>query len=188
MVNGKVILKVKSGPGVIIGDTERDIIDNEVKFTGIEFDEPGDYVISVTSTSPDVDNTEFSVKVLPEKKNLEQPKSPDKDDSKPEEIPKPIIGQVDKASVDLPAMEFDKSFSKDDKLVASQIGITPFVNYMGSPINDRDISSLRLFHDGIIPVVQITFRDSNNTIKSLGFPQDDTKFEVFFNSRSNNLK
>ena len=38
MVNGKVILKVKSGPGVIIGDTERDIIDNEVKFTGIEFD------------------------------------------------------------------------------------------------------------------------------------------------------
>ena len=188
MVNGKVILKVKSGPGVIIGDTERDIIDNEVKFTGIEFDEPGDYVISVTSTSPDVDNTEFSVKVLPEKTNVEQPKSPDKDDSKPEEIPKPIIGQVDKASVDLPAMEFDKSFSKDDKLVASQIGITPFVNYMGSPINDRDISSLRLFHDGIIPVVQITFRDSNNTIKSVGFPQDDTKFEVFFNSRSNNLK
>ena len=188
MVNGKVILKVKSGPGVIIGDTERDIIDNEVKFTGIEFDEPGDYVISVTSTSPDVDNTEFSVKVLPEKTNVEQPKSPDKDDSKPEEIPKPIIGQVDKASVDLPAMEFDKSFSKDDAVVASQIGITPFVNYMGSPINDRDISSLRLFHDGIIPVVQITFRDSNNTIKSVGFPQDDTKFEVFFNSRSNNLK
>jgi hypothetical protein len=120
--------------------------------------------------------------------NLEQPKSPDKDDSKPEDIPKPIIGQVDKASVDLPPMEFNKSFSKDDKLVASQIGITPFVNYMGSPINDRDISSLRLFHDGIIPVVQITFRDSNNTIKSVGFPQDDTKFEVFFNSRSNNLK
>ena len=29
-VNGKVILKVKSGPGVIIGDTERDIIDNEL--------------------------------------------------------------------------------------------------------------------------------------------------------------
>lgn len=188
-VNGKVILKVKSGPGVIIGDTERDIIDNEVKFTGIEFDEPGDYVISVTSTSPDVDNTEFSVTVLPETRQSEQPKSPDKDDSKPIEVPKPIIGQVDKTSVDLPPMEFEKSDSdKDDKLVASQIGITPFVNYMGSPINDRDISSLRLFHDGIIPVVQITFRDTNNIIKSVGFPQDDTKFEVFFNSRSNNLK
>ena len=188
-VNGKVILKVKSGPGVIIGDTERDIIDNEVKFTGIEFDEPGDYVISVTSTSPDVDNTEFSVTVLVDPSNLEQPSSPDKDDSKPAEVPKTIIAQVDKTSVNLPPMEFDKSDSeKDNKLVASQIGITPFVNYMGSTINDRDISSLRLFHDGIIPVVQITFRDSNNTIKSLGFPQDDTKFEVFFNSRSNNLK
>ena len=189
MVNGKVILKVKSGPGVIIGDTERDIINNEVKFTGIEFDEPGDYVISVTSTSPDVDNTEFSVTVLPEPKNIEQPKSPDKDDSKPEDVPKPIIGQVDKPSVELPPMKFDKVNSqRDDNLVASQIGITPFVNYMGSPINDRDILSLRLFHDGIIPVVQITFKDSNNIIKSVGFPQDDTKFEVFFNSRSNNLK
>ena len=37
-VTGKIILKVKSGPGVLIGDTERIIADNKVDLSGLQFD------------------------------------------------------------------------------------------------------------------------------------------------------
>ena len=186
-VNGKVILKVKSGPGVIIGDTEKDIQDGEVKFSGIEFDTPGDYVISVTSTSPDVESSEFRVSVSPEV--IDDQKPSEKEDPKPTDSYRPIIGQIDKPTVDLPPMTFTKTNNdSDNNNVASQIGLTPFVNYNGFTINDRDISSLRLGHDGIIPIIQLTFFDTNDIIKSVGFPTDDTKFEFFLNSRSENLK
>ena len=186
-VNGKVILKVKSGPGVIIGDTERDIQNGEVTFSGIEFDEPGNYVISVTSTSPDVESTEFNVTVSPQL--LSEQKPSEREDPKPVDLPRPIIAQIDKANIDLPPMTFTKTANdSDNNKVASQIGLTPFINYNGITINDRDISSLRLGHDGIIPVIQLTFFDTNDIIKSVGFPTDDTKFEFFLNSRSENLK
>jgi hypothetical protein len=186
-VNGKVTLKVKSGPGVIIGDTERDIQDGQVTFSGIEFDTPGEYVISVTSNSPDVDSSEFRISVSPQV--IDEQKPSDKEDPKPTETSRPIIGQIDKPTVDLPPMTFTKAGNeRDDNNVASQIGLTPFVNYNGFTINDRDILSLRLGHDGIIPVIQLTFFDSNDIIKSVGFPTDDTKFEFFLNSRSENLK
>ena len=188
-VNGKIILKVKSGPGVIIGDTERDIENGEVTFKGIEFDLPGDYVISVSSTSPDINPYEFNVTVLSEALVVEQEPSNDKEDKKPPEAPRPIIAQIDQPKVNLPPMTFPTSESSfANEQVAGQIGLTPFFNYMGSTINDRDISSLKLYHDGIIPVVQIIFTDTNNIIKSTGFPQDDTKFEFFLNSKSQNIK
>ena len=71
-VTGKVILKVKSGPGTLIGEVEADIIDDAVSFKGLKFDQPGDYVVSVTSTSTFVEFSEFSVKILPEEISLEQ--------------------------------------------------------------------------------------------------------------------
>ena len=189
-VTGKVILKVKSGPGTLIGEVEADIIDDAVSFKGLKFDQPGDYVVSVTSTSTFVEFSEFSVKILPEEISLEQPqKNSQEEEKKPEEKPKPIITQVDQPKVDLPPMTFDNTKSeRDDKLVASQIGLTPFINYMGSPINDRDIKMLILSHDGIIPTIDFMFDDSNGLIKSVGMPQDDTKFEFFLNSRSPNIK
>jgi hypothetical protein len=188
-VNGKVILKVKSGPGVIIGDTERDIQNGEVSFKGIEFDQPGDYVVSVTSTSPNVNPFEFKVTVLSELIVIEQEPSKDKDDQKPPDGPRPIIAQINQPKVDLPPMKFEASDNKsDNEQVAGQIGLTPFFNYMGSTIRDKDISSLKLYHDGIIPVIKIIFIDTNHIIKSVGFPQDDTKFEFFLNSRSQNIK
>jgi len=162
-VTGKVILKVKSGPGTLIGEVEADIIDDAVSFKGLKFDQPGDYVVSVTSTSTFVEFSEFSVKILPEEISLEQPqKNSQEEEKKPEEKPKPIITQVDQPKVDLPPMTFDNTKSeRDDKLVASQIGLTPFINYMGSPINDRDIKMLILSHDGIIPTIDFMFDDSN---------------------------
>jgi hypothetical protein len=188
-VNGKIILKVKSGPGVIIGDTERDIENGEVTFKGIEFDQPGDYVVSVSSTSPDINTFEFNVTVLSEVLVIEQEPSNDKEDQKTPEGPRPIISQIDQPKLDLPPMKFATSESDvANEQVAGQIGLTPFFNYMGSTVTDRDISSLKLYHDGIIPVIQIIFNDTNNIIKSTGFPQDDTKFEFFLNSRSQNIK
>jgi hypothetical protein len=188
-VNGKVILKVKSGPGVIIGDTERDIQNGEVSFKGIEFDQPGDYVVSVTSTSPNVNPFEFKVTVLSEILVIEQEPSNDKEDQKPPDGSRTIIAQIDQPKTDLPPMKFEATNNtSDNEQVAGQIGLTPFFNYMGSTIRDKDISSLNLYHDGIIPVIKIIFIDTNHIIKSTGFPQDDTKFEFFLNSRSQNIK
>jgi hypothetical protein len=188
-VNGKIILKVKSGPGVIIGDTERDIENGEVTFSGIEFDQPGEYVVSVSSTSPDINTFEFNVTVLSEILVIEQEPSKDKEDQKPLDGSRPIIAQINQPKLDLPPMRFTNTDnSQANELVAGQIGLTPFFNYMGSTIRDKDISSLKLYHDGIIPVIQIIFTDTNHIIKSIGFPQDDTKFEFFLNSKSQNIK
>ncbi len=186
----KIILKVKSGPGVLIGETEKTIVDNRVDFSGIQFDMPGDYVISVVPNSPDVDTTEIKIKVLPEPEIVPQEESRGED--KPEEIKgtRPIITQIDKPTIDLPPMEYKRPelANTDTALVAHGIGVTPFVSYMGSPINDRDIQSLKLFHDGIVPKMSIIFSDSLNFMKDLGMPQDNTKIELFLNARTPNLK
>lgn len=186
---GKITLKVKSGPGVLIGEAEKTIVDNKVDISGIQFDQPGEYVISITSTIPEVESTEFKLTVLPEHEVVPQEES--RGDEKQEEIKgtRPIIAQIDKATIDLPPMEYDRPKSGiDTGLVTHGIGVTPFVSYMGSPINDRDIQMFKLFHDGIVPKMSIIFTDSLNFMKDLGMPQDNTKIEIFFNARTPNLK
>ena len=186
-VNGKVILKVKSGPGNIIGETEIVITSGVSIFKGIQFDQAGDYVISVTSTSPDTIPTEFKVKVTPEPEVIEQDESRGQEETISGN--RPIITQIDKPTIPLPAMEFDRPVSDADaELVADSIGAMPFVNYMGSTINDRDILNLSLYHNGIIPKCKIIFIDSQGLMKTVGAPQEDSKFEVFINAKSNNLK
>ena len=186
-IGGKIILKVKSGPGVMIGETEISIVNGFSIFKGIQFDQPGDYVISVTSDSPDVEPTEFKVKVTPEPDIVPQ------DETRGEETPitgsRPIIAQIDQPTIPLPSMEFDREVDDQSAgLVADSIGSMPFVNYMGSPIQDRDIESFKLYHDGIIPKCKLSFRDSQNLMSTIGAPQDGSKFEVFINAKSNNLK
>lgn len=186
---GKITLKVKSGPGVLIGETEKTIENDSVDFSGLQFDQAGDYVISVFPTSPDVDPTEFRIKVLPEPEIVPQEES--RGQEKQEDISgtRPIIAQIDRPTVELPPIEYERPANLDDTaLVAGSIGMTPFVNYMGSPINDRDIQMLKLYHDGIVPKMSIMFYDSLNFMKEVGMPQDDTKIELFLNARSPNLK
>jgi hypothetical protein len=186
-VTGKFILKVKSGPGVIIGITEVDIIDGKADFSGIQFDEPGDYVVTVSCTSPDVESTEIRMKVLPEVKIIPQ----DQKGATESNVSgtRPIIAQIDRPTLTLPSMVFSRqgTDTTSSTQVANTIGLTPFLNYNGSQINDRDIQSLTLYHDGLVPKVDIIFRDTNGMI-SKEPPRDDTKFEVFLNSRSPNLK
>ena len=186
-VSGKIILKVKSGPGSIIGETEKDIVSGFSIFKDIQFDLPGDYVISVTSTSPDTEPTEFKIKVTPEPEVVPQDESRGK-----EEVingNRPIIAQIDQPTIKLPPMEFDKKVNDSNAgLIADSIGAMPFVNYMGSPIQDRDIQNLKIYHDGIVPKCKMTFIDSQNLMRTVGAPQEDSKFEVFINAKSNNLK
>jgi hypothetical protein len=183
---GKFTLKVKSGPGVIIGLTEVDIIEGRADFSGIQFDQSGDYILTINSTSPDVESIDIKIKVLPEPNEIEQ-------DGKEvtEEISgkRPIIAQIDRPTIVLPPMEFDRQGADkgSSDQVATSIGLTPFLNYGGSQINDRDIQSFILEHQGMIPKVSIIFRDTNGMI-SKEPPRDDTKFEIFLQSRSVNLK
>lgn len=189
-ISGKFVLKVKSGPGVIIGDTEVDITEGVANFTGIQFDQPGDYVISVSSAAPDIDSTatEIKIKVLPPPEAI--PQEPKGASASETSGTRPIIAQIDPASEELvKQIAYDRqgSSNTDAQSVASTIGRTVLVNYNGTQINDRDVQSMTLYHDGIVPKIDITFRDTNGMIAKEP-PRDDTKFEIFINSKSDNLK
>jgi len=186
-ITGKINLKVKSGPGVIIGITDVDILDGKADFSGIQFDQAGDYVISITSTSPEIESTELKFKVLPEPDVIPQDSKGATESNA--SGTRPIIAQIDPPTISLPPMKFStQDASQNDSIqVATTIGNLPFFNYNGFVINDRDIQQLRLYHEGILPKVKIIFRDSNNVI-SQNPPKDDTKFEIFIKSGSHNLK
>lgn len=186
-ITGKINLKVKSGPGVIIGITDVDILDGKADFSGIQFDQAGDYVISVTSTSSEIEPTELKFKVLPEPEVIPQDSKGATESNA--SGTRPIIAQIDPPTISLPPMKFStQGASQNDSIqVATTIGNLPFFNYNGVVINDRDIQQLRLYHEGILPKVKIIFRDSNNVI-SQNPPKDDTKFEIFIKSGSHNLK
>ena len=186
-ITGKIILKVKSGPGVLIGINEVDIVSGKVDFSGIQFDQEGDYVLSITSTAPEIEPSEIKIKVLPQPEVI--PQEPTENPEEEVNGTRPIIAQIDPPKIDLQPMKFSTQGAggMDSGRVATTIGSLPFFNYNGSVINDRDIQQLRLYHDGIIPKVKIIFRDSNNFI-SQNPPKDDTKFEIFIKSNSDNLK
>ena len=186
-VTGKFSLKLKSGPGVIIGVTDVDIVDGKADFSGIEFDQAGDYVITVGCTSPDVDPMEIKIKVLPPPEVIPQ-ESKGATESNASGT-RPIIAQIDQPNLKLTSMDFDRqgTDAASSAQVATSIGLTPFMNYHGSQINDKDIQSLTLEHDGMIPKVNILFRDTNGMM-SKEPPRDDTTFEIFLQSRSVNLK
>ena len=187
-ISGKLILKKKSGPGDLVGITEVVIKDGQVDFSELSFNEPGDYIISITSTSPDVDSGEFSIKVLPEDEVIAQEESKPQEDKKVEGT-RPIISQIDQPTVVLPAIEIKRPPSNSDaETVAGGIGYTPFVNYNGAQIRDTDISNFKLYHNGILPKMIMLFRDTENLMKGAGAPNDNTKIEVFLNARSPNLK
>ena len=184
---GKFTMKVKSGPGVIIGVTEVDIINGKADFSGIQFDQPGDYVVTVGSTSPDIEPTDIKFKVLKEPEVIAQ-------ESKGTEEPsvsgtRPIITQIDRPTIEVKPMEFERQGADNGSAtqVATTIGMTPFLSLGTSQINDRDIVSFSLYHEGLIPKVDIIFSDTNGMLTKEP-PQDDTRFEIFLNSRSINLK
>ena len=111
-INTKITLSVKSGPGVIIGITEKEVVNGEIDFSGLQFDQPGDYVIAVTPTSNDVEGTEFSITIAPEEEIIAQDDSRGEEGKKPEGD-RPIIAQINKPEVELKPIEFIDIVIKD---------------------------------------------------------------------------
>lgn len=185
----KVKLLKKSGPGELIGVTEQVVNNGFIDFSGLQFDVPGDYIISIIAESVDVENTEVAIKVLPEDEVIAQEPKQDTDDKKNVEGTRPIIAQIDKPTIELKPIEFDATNNNQvNSEIGSGLGFTPFFWYNGFQIDQRYITSLDLYYDGLVPGVRIVFIDSMGIMKKDGFPLDDTKFEIFLNSGSKNIK
>jgi hypothetical protein len=183
----KITLIKKSGPGVLIGLVELTSKNGYVDFGGLQFELPGEYVISVISESDLVENTEISITVLPSDDIIGQDNS---EVSEPKSIEgtRPIIAQIEKTTTKLDPIEFEGNDPSHDNEAAGGLGFTPFFWYNGYQVSDRDISSLNLYYDGIIPKVSIMFLDSMGFMKKDGFPLDDAKFEIFFKLRYKKFK
>jgi LAS superfamily LD-carboxypeptidase LdcB len=79
----------------------------------------------------------------------------------------------------------DKEFLKE---WSSDIGTRPFIWYNSYQIDDKDIEYFALYHDGLLPTLTLTFKDSMNLMKDKGFPLDDTKIKIFLSSRTKNIR
>lgn len=77
--------------------------------------------------------------------------------------------------------EFLKEWSSD-------IGTRPFIWYNSYQIDDKDIEYFALYHDGLLPTMTLSFKDSMNLMKDKGFPLDDTKIKIFLSSRTKNIR
>lgn len=194
-ITGKVRITKKSGPGDITGDNEIDLTDpngtgtTSASFTGLQFTEGGDYVLSITCTSEDVEPMELKVKVLKEDDIVAQPESKGSDgDQKPVDGSRPIISQIDKATIKVPPIEMDKDVNGNQDDYVNGMGYTPLVWYKGFAIEDRSLKRMRLYHDGLIPMIEMTFEDTKEILKGISTPTDNVSIDLFLNSTSKNLK
>lgn len=186
--NGNVKIKLvkKSGPGELMGIVEFTSYFGEAVIEGLQFDEPGEYVIQAVPSDPNVRPAEFTIVVIGDP----NPESVVKPVEKPVEGSRPIIAQIDKPSISLKPINFE-ILNSDAQLnieTAKGIGLTPFLWYNGYQIKVADIKSLSLFHEGLTPCTQVQFSDSAGIIKKDGFPLSDTTFEIFLNSGSDLIK
>lgn len=74
------------------------------------------------------------------------------------------------------------------KDLAKGIGTVPLVYYNGVQLEYTDVTSLSLYHEGILPALKVTFRDSKGLFRGDGFPLDDTVITIFIYSRSRRLR
>lgn len=146
--------------------------------------------VSVTQSVPLVNNNGVGI-VSQEVSKGEVVGSSDNisNDSKNPDGKFPGISVVDKPTIVVPPIHIDVPGSDQDKKeLSTGLGYLPIVWYNGYQIDTRDLRYFALYHDGFIPKIKITFRDTLNIIDSDGFPLDDTKVQIFLNSRSKNLK
>lgn len=195
LIAGKISITKKSGPGELTGITEIELKQFEnyevsnAEFKELQFTEPGDYVLSITTTSNDVEPYELKVKVTKEDDIVPQPESKGSEgDQKPVDGSRPIISQIDKATIKLAPIEMnqDSRGSQDDYVKG--MGYTPLIWYNAFAIEDRSLKSMRLYHDGLIPMIEVTFEDTKDILKGPSTPTDNVSIDLFLNSTSKNLK
>ena len=187
-INSKITLKVKEGPGTLVGINELETNNGFVDFKGLQFSDPGIYVISVIPSSTDLKETEFVINILPEEEFIPQEDVVTKEE--PFEGTRPIIAQIDQPVIKLEPMVFDATDnSKENQNIGVGMGFTPFFWYNGVQIPERDISFLEIYYEDYVPKATITFKDSFGLIKApVTRALNDTKFEIFLNSGSDILK
>ncbi len=196
LVNGKIIITKKSGPGDLTGVTEAELVQvrnleiTNAEFKELQFTEPGDYVLSITCTSDKVEPYELKVKVTKEDDIIAQPESKGGEpEKKPVDGTRPIIAQIDKPTIVVPAIKMDKdATSPNQDSYTKGMGYTPLIWYNAYAIEDRSLKSMRLYHDGLIPMIEFTFEDTKEILKGETTPKDDATIDLFLNSTSKNLK
>lgn len=77
---------------------------------------------------------------------------------------------------------------KDKKKFEKGLGFLPFIYYNGVKLDTKDVISFKLYHRGMIPALDISFRDTYNFFREDGFPGDDSFITIYLNSRSINLR
>lgn len=185
-----ITLKVKEGPGELIGITQLQTDKDEILFDKLQFSEPGQYTISVISSLNTVQNTEFNITVLPEDEFIEQASNPTEEAKKILEGNRPVITQIDPPSISLPPMLMDSTSNDvDNSRIIESLGKNPFFWYNGIQIQEKYISKLELYYEDMIPKAKITFLDAFGLINAPEtMPLSDTRFEIFLNSGSTLLK
>ena len=191
-ITGKIIFKVDSGPGPVLGEGEVEIDKGIAIFKGLEFKDPGEYVITIKSTVNNIESKTIKIKVLePLIESKVKVDEPTKVEGK-----RPFIAQIDSPTIKVDDIKLELTTNRDDNLsVVSGIGMVPFLLYNFKlngedkqvPIKESEISYLKLYHSGIVPTIEFIFDDSNNIFKD-NPPTDDKKIRFFLNPRDNSLK
>ncbi len=191
-LTGKLIFKVDSGPGPVLGEGEVEIDKGVAIFKGLEFKDPGEYTITIKSTVNNIEPKTIKIKVLePIIESVIKPEEPTKVEGK-----RAFITQIDIPTIKVDDIKLSLTNNQDDNLaVVSGIGMMPFVVYSFRlngedkqiPIKESDISYLKLYHSGITPSIEIIFNDTNNIFKD-NPPTDDKKIRFFLNPRDSSLK
>lgn len=181
----KIKLVKKSGPGELMGEVEREAVNGGVSFEGLQFDQPGEYVITAVPDTADFEPIDFKITV---KTSEEKPQDPKKEDEPKKDGNRPVIAQIDKTPIKLKPIEIESDKGQQNLEYGKGIGLLPFIWYRAYQIQEREISSLGLYHDGIVPCCTFTFEDSLGMISKDGMPLDNDYFELFFNSGSDFIK
>jgi len=187
LIKSKISLKKISGPGEIVGVVEVDAIDGRADFSGIQFTDPGNYIIQVLpSNSQQLIGTTFSVTVSGEPIE-EQPQT---GEDKPITGNRPIIAQIDEPRVKLKPMVHPASDNNiDNASIATSTGAIPFVYYDGTQINPVDIDNLELYYEDCVPKIRMTINDTTGRLRiAESNPIRDPKIQIFMNPGSSVLK
>jgi len=189
-VTGKLFVKKKSGPGEITGISEAEIVNANVTFKDLQFTDPGFYVITIShgESSTLVDPIDVAIEVLAEEVVIPQPESKVVEPEIKTTGNRPIIAQIDQ-----PQIVIKEIVQQQDQLASSQVsttadlGFKPYIHYYDYNISESDITSLILYHEGIVPKIKFNFRDTKGIIKAQA-PMADSTMELFLNPGSSNLK
>ena len=190
-VTGKLFVKKKSGPGEITGIVEAEIVNANVVFKDLQFTDPGFYVITIShgESSTLVDPIDVSIEVLAEEVVTPQEESKGVETDAKVTGNRPIIAQIDKPQIVIkPIVEQqDQLAGSNQSGITKDTGFKPLIHYQAVSLNEKDIKSLTLYHDGIVPKISFRFADTSGVI-SLHPPKADTTMELFLNPGSSNLK